>query len=182
MKYLIVGRTAAGKDTLARILEEEYGFRQGLSATTRPRRSPDEATHRFVTEAVAAAEADKVAQTRIGKNLYYATRADVEAADVYIIDPPGMIQLAKAMPEESFVLVVVVADRLLRAEAFALRARQGNPSLASNEALEMFNDRDMQESARFSALEKACAGRGPPRRAPRKRQQPRRRFQRHGGP
>ena len=158
MKYLIVGRTAAGKDTLARILGEEYGFRQVLSATTRPRRSPDEATHRFVTEAEAAAEADKVAQTRIGEHLYYATRADVEAADIYIIDPPGMMQLAKAMPEENFVLVVVVADRLLRAEAFAARARQGNPSLASNEALEMFNDRDMQESARFSALEKACAG------------------------
>ena len=73
-----------------------------------------------------------------------------------------MIQLAKAMPEESFVLVVVVADRLLRAEAFALRARQGNSSLACNEALEIFNDRDMQESARFSALEKACAGQARP--------------------
>lgn len=156
MKYLIVGRTAAGKDTLAHILEEEYGFRQVLSATTRPRRSPDEATHRFVTEAEAAAETDKVAQTRIGDYLYYATRADVEAADLYIIDPPGMMQLARAMPEEEFALIVVVARRLRRAEAFALRARQGNPFLTSKEALEMFNERDTQEASRFSELEKAC--------------------------
>lgn len=158
MKYLIVGRTAAGKDTLVHILEEEYGFRQVLSATTRPRRSPDEATHRFVTEDEAAAEADKVAQTRIGGYLYYATRADVEAADIYIIDPPGMMQLAKAMPEENFALIVVIAERLRRAGAFALRARQGNPFLAGNEALEMFNERDAQESARFSVLEKASTG------------------------
>lgn len=159
MKYLIAGRTATGKDTLARILEEDYGLRQVISATTRPRRSPDEATHRFVTPAEADAETDKVAQTRIGEYLYYATRTDVEAADIYIIDPPGMIQLAQAMPEESFALIVMTARPDRSKSAFIARARQGCPDLSEADAEEMYDKREAEESERFAALEEACINR-----------------------
>ena len=34
--FCIIGETARGKDTLAKILENDYGLRQVVSYTTRP--------------------------------------------------------------------------------------------------------------------------------------------------
>ncbi len=150
MMYLVMGRTAAGKDTAAQIMGEVFGFRQVVSATTRPRRSPDEDTHRFVTPEQAGAERDKVAQTEIGEYLYYATKSDVESADVYIIDPPGMLQLAHAMPGTDFVLVYMLAREEDRARAFAARAMAGDSSLTEQDALALFDKRNADENERFA--------------------------------
>ncbi len=155
---LILGRTASGKDTLAGILETAYGMSQVISATTRPRRFAGEATHRFVTPEQAAAETDKVAQTTIGEHLYYATREDIEGADVYIIDPAGMMELAAAMPEERFQPIVVGADVNHRAAAFVARAMEGDPGLDEDAAWDAFEERDRAEDARFCALEGSWDG------------------------
>mgnify|MGYP000358188025 FL=1 len=49
MIYLIVGRTAAGKDTFAKILEE-YDLKIVKSRTTRPKRDANDDSHIFVKD------------------------------------------------------------------------------------------------------------------------------------
>lgn len=101
MKFLIVGRTASGKDTLREVLERKYGWRFVKSYTTRQKRYPDEDTHVFVSKEYAASVADKVAVTHFdngnGLDEYFATRRQVEEADAYIVDPNGFRQVVKAM-------------------------------------------------------------------------------------
>ena len=66
------------------------------SYTTRPKRYPDEQGHIFVTKQ----EADEimiheriVADTKFDGYLYFATQEQVDNADVYVIDPDGMMRL-----------------------------------------------------------------------------------------
>ena len=71
-RLLIIGRTASGKDTLADALRHAYGMTFVKSCTTRPRRTPDEDTHVFLTEQQAEPLVrDAVAYTRIGDYIYF---------------------------------------------------------------------------------------------------------------
>ena len=69
MKVLVIGRTSTGKDALRNILEEKYGWKFVHSHTTRPKRTPTEDTHVFVTKEYADSVPieDKVAKTVIGE-------------------------------------------------------------------------------------------------------------------
>lgn len=112
MKFLIVGRTASGKDTLREVLEQKYGWTFVKSYTTRQKRSPNEDTHVFVSKEYADSVSDKVAVTHFdngnGLDEYFATREQVEAADAYIVDPNGFRQVVNSMGHEvTFVLVYV---------------------------------------------------------------------------
>lgn len=153
MRYLIIGRTASGKDTLAEKLVADYDFTAVKSATTRPKRSDEEDTHIFVTPDEAAAETDKVAQTTIGDYEYYATRAAVEAADIYVIDPDGARELSLKMPDDDFHIVYMSVAPEKRKEKFVERAMAGDPNLSENDAAELFEQREASEDERFSAFE-----------------------------
>ena len=106
-KYLIVGRTASGKDTLREILEKEYGWKFVKSYATRPKRNEDEDTHIFISqdEADAIPDEDKAAATKIGDYEYFATKEQIDEADGYIIDPKGLAKLRKNMPNTLFTVV-----------------------------------------------------------------------------
>lgn len=153
MKYLIIGRTAAGKDTLADALHDDYGFARVKSATTRPRRDEGEDTHVFVTPDEAAAEKHKVASTVIDGHEYYATFKTVNEADVYVIDPEGARELSHNMPKADFHIVYLSAPADQRRQRFVERARAGDPSLAEDDALALFEAREAAEDARFSSFE-----------------------------
>ena len=71
---LLIGESGSGKNTVQDNLERLYGCVPLLSYTTRPKRTPDENTHTFVTmeefEQIVKNET-VVAFTNFDGNLYY---------------------------------------------------------------------------------------------------------------
>lgn len=120
-KILIVGRTGTGKDYLAQKLTD-LGLKQVISFATRPKRSPDEDSHIFITEEEAARLTDRVAKTRIDGYEYFSTKRQVDSCDVYIIDPKGLYELVDAMPETHFIIAHITADTSKSFEHAANRA------------------------------------------------------------
>lgn len=92
MKYIfmIMGPSGVGKTTLVNELAKRYGYRVVESYTTRPRRTPDETGHTFVSDN----EFDKleklVAYTEFAGHRYGVPQAMIEENDLYVIDPAGV--------------------------------------------------------------------------------------------
>lgn len=145
MMILITGRSGTGKDYLAKKLEAN-GLKQLKSYTTRPRRTPDEDTHRFIDKD-SEGIFQKVAKTKIGEYTYFATREQVEEADVYIIDPKCIMDLTTNMPDMPLVLVYVESDQE-EAKAHAI-ARSSDPAAE----LRVYLKRYLAENEEFSEFE-----------------------------
>lgn len=147
MKIMVVGRSGSGKDTLANILKDTYGYSQLYSTTTRPRRTPDEATHVFVTEEEANQMTERVAETVIDGYQYFATKGQFEECDIYVIDPRGLDCVCKNAPDIPLYVVYVEASqdtRLARA-----KSRAADPESAEK----IFYSRQADEDAQFSEFE-----------------------------
>jgi guanylate kinase len=147
MMYLIMGRTASGKDYFAKLLEQR-GLVGVKSHTTRPPRSSEEDTHVFVSQDEANKLTDRVAYTKIGDYEYFATPQDVEDKDFYVIDPVGLTSLAENMPDKAFRIIYVQASRDERKRHFV--ARQSCPK---EEAEKLFEERDAAETKQFDEFE-----------------------------
>lgn len=147
MKYLIMGRSGTGKDTLAKELKT-YGLKEVLSYTTRPKRTPDENTHTFITSDMADDFPDKVASTTINGYDYFATKQQVEEADFYVIDPNGLKVLSKMMPETSFHIIYVKSDSKKCKEMAVTRSMDPEKESA------IYDSRRADEDAQFSEFEK----------------------------
>ena len=147
MMYLIMGRTASGKDYFANLLEQR-GLVGVKSHTTRPPRSSEEDTHVFVSPNEADKLTDRVAYTKIGDYEYFATPQDVEGKDFYVIDPAGLTSLADNMPDKAFRIIYVQASRDERKRHFV--ARQ---SCSKEEAEKLFEERDAAETKQFDEFE-----------------------------
>ena len=147
MKIMVVGRSGSGKDTLANLLKETYGYTQLYSTTTRPRRTPNEDTHVFVSEEEANQMTDRVAETVIDGYQYFATKGQLEESDIYLIDPRGLDCVCKNAPDTPLYVVYVEASqdtRLRRA-----KARAADP----DEAEKIFYSRQASEDAQFTEFE-----------------------------
>lgn len=90
---LLVGESGVGKSTLARHMTDKYGWKEVVSYTTRPPRTPDEDTHIFINDA----EFDELmennnicAYTEFDGYRYCATDKQVDECDIYVIDPDGV--------------------------------------------------------------------------------------------
>ena len=147
MKILIVGRMAAGKDTLARMLAEK-GLRQVKSYTTRPKRYPEEDTHLFITQDEAKAIPGKLAETVINGYRYFTSIHAMMQDDVFIVNPEGVKDICRAMPETPFTLVYCYTDKET--------ARQRAVNRAADQKAEgaIFDARYAEEEERFIAFEK----------------------------
>jgi guanylate kinase len=88
--FLIVGESGSGKTTLVNELEKKHGLKQLVSYTTRPRRTPNEQGHIFVTDEEFNTLTDMVAFTEFNGFRYCATSEQVEECDTYVIDPAGV--------------------------------------------------------------------------------------------
>ena len=117
--YLIVGRTGVGKDYLTELLRKR-GMSVVKSYATRPKRFETEDSHIFITPEEAANITDKVATTTINGYEYFATASQVDATDIYIIDPKGLQELTANMPDAAFYLVYVEADSTMTRKTHAV--------------------------------------------------------------
>lgn len=136
MIYLIVGRTAAGKDTFVKILEE-YDLKVVKSRTTRPKRDANDDSHIFVKDV----EDSALAKNTICGHNYYILPEDLEGKDVYIVDPKGALDIARAMPSTAFVVAFIDADYEVRKDAYLKRNLHATDE--DFEARNSFEDADM---------------------------------------
>lgn len=150
MKFLIVGRTATGKDTLASILTYKYGWKFVKSMTTRPKRYEEEDTHVFISEEEAnkISLEDRVAYTVINDYQYFATKKQVEESDAYIIDPYGVHVLLNKMPDEYFYIVYIRPYNYQTQREKAI-----SRSDATEKEEKIFESRHMSEDEQFSEFE-----------------------------
>lgn len=152
LRWLVIGRTATGKDTLSRVYAS-LGHTPCLSYTTRPRRDAADAGHMFVTPSEAASLGDRMAETTIADYVYFMTRELVDASDVIVIDPTGFWELLSRMPDDRFGLVYVRARDEVRRQRYAGRGQNGTP----------FDVRDASEDAQFTTFEQDVAAVAPHR-------------------
>lgn len=111
--FCIAGRSGAGKDTLVRAAEKEFGFKSVCSFTDRPMREGEEdgREHYFVskekmTEILATQRV--LAETKINGCRYCATVESLEDnVKFYVIDPKG-IEWIRQNVEELGILPVVI--------------------------------------------------------------------------
>lgn len=161
MMYLIVGRTGSGKDFLAQKIVElstvitandkpinKEPMTVLKSYATRPKRTETEDTHIFITKDEAASYTDKVAITQIGEYEYFATADQVEHADLYIIDPRGIEELTKNMPDTEFQIIYVHANEDLNRRINAVKRAEDKIKEE-----EIFTKRDADEDAQFTEFE-----------------------------
>lgn len=147
--YLIVGRSGAGKSKLESELES-LGLKPVTSYATRPKRTAHERGHMFVTDEEAdALEGEAVAETTIGGYRYFATKGQVEDADMYVIDPKGVRDITTAMPDKLFHVIYVSANtEARRARAIARADDQAAAAKA-------FDEREEAEGPEFDEFEHA---------------------------
>lgn len=87
--YLLIGRSASGKTTIANILEEKYGYKSVSSYTTRPQRYDGEIGHIFIDDEAFNKLGDLAGFVEYNGYRYGTTMQQVDDADIYVIDPIG---------------------------------------------------------------------------------------------
>jgi len=155
MKFLIVGRTATGKDKLASILQDKYEWKFVSSFTDRPKRYEEENTHTFITteEFHTIDSREIVAETLLNGYHYCATKTQLQESDAYIVDPRGCYQVLQRYPEQQFIIVYLEARDKTQQRFFALARNSHNPS----EELQTFNARVLDEDSQFQEFESELA-------------------------
>lgn len=108
--YLITGMCGSGKSTIANAMVKQYDLKELQSYTTRTKRSEDEKGHTFVDTRIFNKKMrtnleieehdftnpDKiVAMNRTNGQYYWADYRQVCEADIYVIDPKGIVDLAQ---------------------------------------------------------------------------------------
>ena len=145
--FLILGRTASGKDFLTDRLCERTGLKQLISYTTRERRINEGDTHIFITDADYQELQDEgriAAFTQIGKYKYCCTIEQLYEADVYIVDYDGLKHLRELnLPNLRFVTVFINTPDEIR-EQRALNQRGDDRT--------KFRERNLAERDQFRAM------------------------------
>jgi len=123
---LIIGESGSGKTTIADILERDYGMKQIPSYTNRPKRTPDEKGHVFLTERnidkIKAKYPNRVAETLFDKNFYFSTAEQVDQYDTYVISPDAVSMFkANYRGKKRVIVVYIHAPTFLRMERMRRR-------------------------------------------------------------
>ena len=87
--FLFVGKSASGKTSVANMLESD-GYTQVSSYTTRLPRYEGEVGHTFITEEEYNRLENIVASTLYNGYHYCTTLEQIQDADIYVIDVPGV--------------------------------------------------------------------------------------------
>lgn len=87
--YLLIGRSASGKTTIANMLTEKYGYKSVSSYTTRPPRYDGEVGHIFIDESTFDQLGELAGFVEYNGYRYGTTMQQVNDADIYVIDPVG---------------------------------------------------------------------------------------------
>lgn len=108
--FLLVGKSASGKSTIANLLESQYGHRQVWSCTTRPKRCEDEKYHIFVTDEEFDQLGELAAYTEYNSYRYGTTWKQLDECSIYVVDVPGVETLLMNMGERNRSICIIYFD------------------------------------------------------------------------
>lgn len=106
--FCLLGKSGCGKTTIANKLFEQYGYTQIASYTTRPPRTDHDTDHVFVSQEEYDALENKVAYTHFGDYDYCATKEQVDAANLYVVDPFGLEQLKQLYDGHKKIIAIYI--------------------------------------------------------------------------
>lgn len=116
--FLLVGKSASGKTTIADILEKTYGHKSVESYTTRKPRYDGERGHIFIREDEFDDLGELVAYTEYDAHRYGTTSVQLDECTLYVIDIPGIDTLLKRYNTERPIRIIYfntsVRTRILR--------------------------------------------------------------------
>lgn len=138
LMYLIIGRSGSGKTHLVKSLLER-DFKIVKTYTTRPKRYESEDTYHFIDGDTS--KYNKVAPAVINNYEYFATEEEIENKNLFVIDPQGAVQIANHMPDTTFIIYYISADKDVR------KMRTSKRHNAS------FEERDESEDEQFTEFE-----------------------------
>lgn len=147
-KFLVIGRTGSGKDTISQMLSEGYGLKILKSYTNRPMRVENEDTHTFISTDELN-QHERLVEKKISGYWYFSTEDQVRENDIYIIDPIATYELVKKMPDTKFVIIYCHAPREKRFEKAITRVKAED---IGKEVTVLF-DREMSEMRMFDDFE-----------------------------
>ena len=121
--YLVVGKGGSGKDYLVNRCCDLFNMKQVISYTSRPPRFEGEHTHYFTTkEWFMDNIADIPVSTTFGGEYYGATTDQIQEADFYIVDPPGVLMALENIKDRKIVILAVIAPLIDRIERMLTRS------------------------------------------------------------
>lgn len=104
--FLAVGKSASGKTTIANILDEQYGYKQVFSYTTRKPRYDGEIGHVFVDEDEFNNLKDLVAYTEYNGFRYGTTAQQLDECTIYVVDVPGVKTLVEKYKTNRHITII----------------------------------------------------------------------------
>lgn len=150
--FCIMGRTCAGKTSLAKAVAESLNMKVVKSYTTRPMREEESehtSDHIFVSDDEVKLFQGKIAAyTEINGYKYFVTKDMIMNSDIYVIDPDGYRMLTEYVKrkELKIKLIPIYIDVDVADQESRYRAR-GNTR-------EQFWERYKSEAEQFSKFEK----------------------------
>ena len=105
--FLFVGKSASGKSAVANLLGEKYGYKQIWSYTTRPPRYENEPGHIFVSKEGFDNLGELAAYTLYDNYEYGTTFEQINEADIYVVDVPGVESLLKNLQDDKRPIVII---------------------------------------------------------------------------
>lgn len=120
-KYLVVGGSGSGKDTIVNNLCIKYGFNKVASYTTRPKRANEYKqkipSHTFVSKEMfdnICKTKNVIAYTEYSGHEYCATMEQLKFADFYIVDKNGLDMFARKQVIDNYKVVCIYVPRDVR--------------------------------------------------------------------
>lgn len=108
--FLLVGPSGSGKSTIEKELCKRMGLRSIESYTDRPRRTPDETGHIFVSTNEFNALGTIVTHTVFAGYQYGTTKACLDEADIFVVDPNGVREVADLYVDEDREIIIIGID------------------------------------------------------------------------